>query len=100
MTFNVIGIPLALDYKKNEMRNYAQHEKGFDLPTFMAGAKSILKGITKITLNGQFGTVTTILLFSGRYGVQLDDGSRIVIHPQNMESHEACGDMFAARSLD
>ena len=90
----------GLGFVKNEVCNSAQHEKGPDLPAFTAGVRIVLRGLTKTTLNGQFGTVTTTLLSSGRYGVQLDDGSRIAVRPQNMESHEACGDMFAARSLD
>lgn len=90
----------GLGFVKNEACNYIQHEKTSGLRAFTTGQRIFLQGLVRTALNGQSAIVTTTLLPSGRYGVQLVDGSQIAVRPCHMqcicEYHDAC----SAQSLD
>lgn len=75
----------GLGFVKNEVCNYAQHEKTSGLRAFTAGQRIFLQGLLRAELNGQSAIVTTTLLPSGRYGVRLVDGSQIAVRPCHMQ---------------
>ena len=69
---------------KHEVGTREQCQVQDQKPVYSRGERVLLGGLKTVSMNGQAGTITT-LLASGRYGVLLSDGGKIAVRPCHLQ---------------